>query len=197
MLTLEELEIEYERTAIVAPVDGVVMYTAPYGIGDFIPARSLVVSVANPEQIEFHYNGPRIREIKYGMEVALEIDDRVIPAKVTITPDTAPAEVRDQFQNTIVITADRPEDIPATVVMGNRYSFSILIEEADNVVVIPSDIVSVFMGQYHVQVLENGLRFNRDIVVGIVTRDHIEVVRGLEAGETLIIDTVRTSGEQS
>jgi len=193
MLTLEELEIEYERTSIIAPVDGIVMYTAPYGLGDFIPARSLVVSVADPEQIEFHYTGPRLREIKLGMDVSIEIDGREIPAKVTITPDSAPAAVREQYQNTVVITANNPEEIPNTVDMGNRYTFSILLEEEENVIVIPVDVVSVYMGQYQVQVLENGLRFNRDIVVGIVTRNYIEVVRGLEVGETLIIDTVRTS----
>lgn len=194
-LALEVLKKEYERTTITSPIDGVVMYTSAYGIGDFIPARSLMVSVADPEQIQFQYNGPRVRDIKLGMEVTIVIDDREVPARVTLTPDSAPVEKRDDYQNTVIITVNNPIDIPPTVDMGNRYQFSLMLEEKDDIIVIPADVVSVFMGQYYVQVLENGLRFNRDIVVGIVTRDYIEVVRGIEVGETLIIDTIRPSGE--
>jgi len=193
-LSLEMLEKEYERTTITSPIDGVVMFTAAYGIGDFVPVRSLMVTVADPEQIQFQYNGPRVREIKLGMEVTIIIDDREIPARVTLTPDSAPAEERDRYQNTVIFTVNDPAAIPATVTIGNRYQFTLMLEEKDNVIVIPADVVSVFMGQYYVQVLENELRYNRDIVVGIVTRDHIEVIRGIEAGETLIIDTVRPAG---
>jgi len=194
MLTLEELEREYDRTSIIAPVDGVIMYTAPYSLGDFIPARTTVVSVADPEQIEFHYNGPRVRDVKLGMDVLINIDDTEVPARVTATPDSVPAEERERFQNLVVFSVN-PADLPATVDIGTRYPFTILIEEENDVIVIPVDVVSVFMGQYQVQVLEDGLRFNRDIVVGIVTRDYIEVVRGLEAGETLIVDVARATSE--
>jgi len=49
----------------------------------------------------------------------------------------------------------------------------------------------MFMGQSFVHVLEDGIRTERDLDIGITTGTHAEVLSGLEEGELLIIGIER------
>ena len=190
-LTLLQLEDEFVKSAIIAPVDGEIVFLSDYKIGDFIPGRSVVMTIADPAYIQFEYSGNQVGRIRHGMEVEIVIESRNIPAKVSMIPANAPAEDRDRYRNTAVFTADDPDDLPRSINLGSRYSFSIFIEERQDVIVISRNALSSFLGQEFVQVLENGMRTERDLDVGIVTNTHVEVLSGLEEGEMLIVGIER------
>jgi len=186
-ISLQQLEDELEKSTIVAPVDGEIVFSAGYKIGEFVPGRSVVVTVADPSQLHFEYTGIQIGRIKYGMDAEIIIDALRIPAKVSMTPMNAPEEQWERYRNTVIFTVNDQEDLPDDVKIGARYRFSIFIEEKSDVIVIPVGAVSSFMGQHYVQILENGMRTERDIVAGITSKTHVEVMSGLEEGELLIV----------
>jgi len=190
-LLLTQLEDELEKSTIVAPVAGEVVFLNTYKIGEFVPGRSIILTIADPEHIHFEYNGTQLSRIRQGMEAEIVIDSKSIKASVSMIPSNAPQEERDRFRNTVIFTANNPSDIPTNVRIGSRYNFSIFIEEKTDVIIIPSTAMSNFLGQNFVQVLDNGMRTERDLDIGIVTRTHVEVLAGLEEGEMLIIGIER------
>jgi len=190
-LYLTQLEDELEKSTIVAPVDGEVVFLNTYRIGEFVPGRSIVLTIADPAHIHFEYTGTQLSRIRQGMEAEIMIDSKNIAASVSMIPSNAPQEERDRLRNTVIFTANDLSDIPANVRIGSRYSFSIFIEEKNDVIIIPSTAMSNFLGQNFVQVLDNGMRTERDLDIGITTRTHVEVLAGLEEGEMLIIGTER------
>jgi len=186
-LNLQQLRDEYEKASIVAPHDGEIVFIADFRIGDFVPARRTVVTIADPNQIQFEYNGHHSRVIRYGMEGEITLESNLsIPVKVSMTPNTAPVEERERYRDTVLFTPINPDDVPDTIRLGRRYEFRIILEEKEDVIVLPRSVVSTFMGQYYVQVLEDGMRMERDLVVGIVTDREVEVLSGLEEDDEII-----------
>jgi len=186
LLTLRQLEDEFLKTTIVAPVDGEIVFINEYKIGEFVPGRRIVVTIADPTNMQFEYSGPNVRRIRHGMEADIIISGNPVPAKVSMTPNNAPLEEYDRYKDTIIFTPDNQEDLPESIRIGNRYEFNILLMEKHDVIVLPREAVSVFMGQYYVQVLDDGMRIERDLEVGIVTNREIEVVGGLSEDELII-----------
>jgi len=186
-LMLQQLEDELAKSTIIAPVDGEVVFLSAYKIGEFVPGRSVVLTVADPSQVQFEYSGFLTNRIKHGMEAEIMIDSGSYAAKVSMIPANAPLEERDRYANTVVFTANDPESLPDNIKLGTRYRFSIFIEEKKDVIVIPRSAVSSFMGQDYVQILDNGMRTERDLDIGITSGTQMEVLSGLEEGELLIV----------
>jgi len=190
-LLLQQLEEELEKSTIVAPVDGEVVFLNTFRVGEFVPGRSVVMTIADPRFVQFEYTGIHSGRIKQGMEAQIMVGVKTIPAIVTMIPSNIPIEERDRFRNTVIFSAINPDDVPKGIRIGSRHNFSILIDEKHDVIVIPSSALSTFMGQNYVQVLDNGMRSERDLDIGIMARTHVEVLNGLTEGELLIIGIER------
>jgi len=186
-LTMQQLTEEYEKASITAPHDGEIVFLGDYRIGDYVPGRRTVMIIADPTQVQFEYNGQHSRVIRFGMEAEITLErDITIPVRVTMTPHEAPIEERDRYRDTIIFSPIYPDDMPVAVRLGRRFEFNIILEEKDDVIILPRGVVSTFMGQYYVQVLEDGMRMERDLVVGIVTSREIEIVSGLDEDDVII-----------
>jgi len=190
-ITLRQLEDEYNKSAITAPINGTIVFMSTVKPGDYVPGRSVIMTIADPSQIEFTYTGQHSRRIRFGMEAELSVEGDWYPVRVTMTPNEAPFEEMDRYRDTIVFTPLNPEEVIPKVHLGRRYEFRIILEEKEDVIVLPRDVVSMFMGQYYVQVLEDGMRMERDLVVGIITNREIEILSGLSESETIITGIAR------
>ena len=190
-LTLAQLEDDFEKSMIIAPIDGEVVFLGDFKIGGYVPGRSVIFNIADPTKLQFEYTGNLSARIRHGMEAQLRIGDKTVPATVTMTPVTAPAEDRERYRNTVILVANNADDLPDDIRRGSRHRFSIFMEEKTNAIVIPVSAMSTFMGQTYVQILENGMRTERDIDVGIRTDTHVEVLNGINEGDLLIVGIER------
>jgi len=160
-------------------------------IGSFVPGRSVVLTVADPTKLQFEYTGTHVGRIKHGMDADIIIDSKIYPATVTTTPTSVPLEERDRYRNTVIFSVNNPDDLPEGLRRGSRHRFSIFLEEKHDTIIIPASAMSTFMGQTYVQILEDGMRTERDIVTGIVTVMHVEVLSGINEGDLLIVGIER------
>jgi len=192
MMTLAELEDDLLKATIIAPIDGEIVHIQrDLKIGGFIPERSIILTIADTTLFHFEYNGSYVNNIRHGMEAKLIIDSKSYPATVTMTPMNAPPEERDRYRNLIIFSLINPDDLPANIKSGSRHRFSIFVEEKQNTVIIPAGIMSTFIGQSYVQILEDGMRVERDVIPGIVTATHVEILNGLNEGDLLIVGIKR------
>ena len=186
-LMLRQLEEELEQTTIVSPIDGEIVFVNDFRVGGFVPGRSTLLVIADPHQIQFEYTGNQVSRIRAGMAADIVIDSVTIPATVTMTPATAPQEERERVRNTVIFSPDNLDDLPENIRRGSRHRFSIFMQEKENVIVIPVSSLSTFMGQHFAQILEDGIRTERDLNTGIMTDTLVEVISGLDEGDLLII----------
>ena len=186
-LYLQQMEEEFEKSVLIAPADGVIAYKSSYGIGEFVPARSIICTIADTSLLHFEYTGSHVHRLRPGMETVLIANNLEISAAVTMTPDIAPAEIRPDLRNTVIFSAIDPYTLPENLGRGMRLKFSILMEEREDTIIIPSGIIYNFMGGYYVHVLENGIRMERDVEIGLLAPGQVEILNGLSEGELLII----------
>ena len=62
------------------------------------------------------------------------------------------------------------------------------LQEADDVVVLPSEVVNIGKEGSFCYVLENGVITRRDITTGISSDEYVEVTDGIREGEEVIRD---------
>ncbi|MCL2820029.1 MAG: efflux RND transporter periplasmic adaptor subunit [Oscillospiraceae bacterium] len=190
-LALLQMESDLEKATIISPIDGEIVFLNDYKIGSFVPGRSIVMTIADPAKLHFEYTGSHIARIRLGMDVDITIGAQTIPATVTMTPSSVPEEDRDRFRNTVVISVNNEEDLPDNLRRGSRHRFSIFMQEKQDAIIIPVGSMSSFMGQHFAQILEDGIRTERDLNTGITTDTHVEILNGLEEGDLLIIGVER------
>jgi len=187
MLTLQHLEEEYERSTIVAPVNGQIVYMGEYKIGEYVPGRQVVATLADPSFIQFEYTGTDVTQMRLGMEGTIKLGELEIPARISMTPLNVPTAEYDRYRNTVIFTVDDQSLIPENTRIGSWVRFNVLVEEKHDVILIPREAAQMFMGQYYAQILEDGILIERDLSIGIRSDTHLEVLQGLEEGDLLVV----------
>ncbi len=183
-IKLERLKTELEKSRLVSPIDGVVVYITNIKQGEYVNAHQTVIRVADPNQLQLRYSNDKVSSFKFGMKAVVEISNKEYEAEVTMTPSEAPADADEQMRQSVQLKVfDLPEDIR----IGQSGNISLTLEKRENVIVIPKLLVNNFANRKFVNILRDDIREERDIEVGIQNSTEVEVVKGLEEGELLIV----------
>ena len=92
----------------------------------------------------------------------------------------APEEMRD----VVLVRVDAP---PGTLTRGQTGTASMVTDRREDVIVLPSDAVQTYVNRRFVFVLEDELRVERSVEVGLSTSTQVEIVDGLSVGETVVL----------
>lgn len=180
---LENLKSQLEKARLVSPIDGTVVYVASVKEGDYVNAYQTIVRVADPTKLQLRYSGDRSTSFRVGMDVAVEINNETYDAEIVMTPYEAPDDADEEAKKSVQIEV---YGLPEEIRMGQPASIVLTLERRENVIVIPKLLVNTFANRKFVNVLNDGVREERDIEVGIQTSTEVEVVKGLQEGELLI-----------
>jgi membrane fusion protein, macrolide-specific efflux system len=72
--------------------------------------------------------------------------------------------------------------------MGENALVTYVQDKRENALVLARSQVNLIGGQYYVYVLENGVRVERFVEVGLMTDTEVEIIKGLSAGDLIIIN---------
>ncbi len=182
---LDKLYAQAENSAIYAPMDGVVTYTASLSAGDYVEADRAIVTVADPTQLIILYAPENVDEIYTGMtlDITLKNDEQSYTGTVVQTPADIPAGASDEDLTNIHIELDETPDFAS---IGTSVNIEILLEKKENVIALPSKYLSKVSTRYYVRVLVDGLPEERDVTVGMNNGSLYEITGGLEPGEELV-----------
>ncbi len=188
MLAQRRAESEIARqqladTTVKCPFDGVIQERRA-NRGEYLLAGAAIVSVV------------RINPIRLRLEIAERDAPSIKPnQRVTlISPVRSSAEGRivrlspaiNQDSRMLVVEVDLPND--GALRPGTFARAEIIIDEAARGILLPRNSVQVFAGIEKVMVISNRQVFERSVTTGKPTADKIEVVKGLRAGETVLLD---------
>jgi len=182
-LQIENLNIELDKTRLISPVSGKIVWLTSSKAGENIYTYSNLVRIADVNRLKLKYTGDNLSDFKMGDSVEVKIDDTDYVGEVVMNPSTAPFDADDSVKRSVLMNV---KSLPQGITLGYPARISLLLEQKENVIIIPRDMLHGFMGQKTVYILEDGVKKDRSVQTGIENATEVEIIKGLEEGEELI-----------
>ena len=194
---IKENEVQLQYYRLVAPAAGIVG-DITIREGDRVTTATLVTTIDQAEGLEAYLNVPleRSTELREGLTVELlDGEGQVIASN----PVTFVAPRADDATQSVLVKATLRQRPPGLRVM--QYVRSRLIWSNDPALVVPIVAVNRIAGQYFVFVVEDAggmvVARQKPITVGPIVVDDYVVLRGLAAGDRVIVSNVQKIGDGS
>jgi multidrug efflux pump subunit AcrA (membrane-fusion protein) len=198
-LQLEIEQIKYDRLSkqfnskqLVSNIDGEVVFAESLQEGDFVEAYQTLVVVADPSKLRIAIrvdNANDIREVEVGVPAELKLNNVDIVGKVVQTPSSSPEtlnkDLAEKYSKTLYIEVAQ---LPKDAKIGSMVDVKIITQQRDNVVKIPRSGLRSYLGRNFVRILEEGKRLREiDVEPGLVGSTEVEIVKGLEEGQVIVL----------
>ena len=185
----EELQRQVDGLAIAAPFDGAVASIAVQD-RDAVAANQAIATVVNLSQFEVEITLPEnyAAEVTPGTAAQILYEGKEYAGRVTAMSP----EIRDSQGHGTVAFDGAP---PAGLRQSQRVSVRMVFETKPNVLKVPRGPFLESGGGRQIYVVENGIATRREIAVGAVSVSEVEIVKGLSAGDKVILsDTSDLAG---
>ena len=194
---IKENEVQLQYYRVIAPVAGIVG-DIPVREGGRVTTATLITTIDQSDGLEAYLNVPleRATELKEGLAVEL-LDDA---GKVVATnPVTFVAPRADDATQSVLVKATLQRRPPGLRVM--QYVKARLVFSTEPALVVPVVAVNRIAGQHFVFVAESAgdkvVARQKPITVGTIIDDSYVVLRGLAAGDRVIVSNVQKIGDGS
>ena len=192
---IKETEIQLQYYRLVAPVGGIAG-DIPVREGDRVTTATLITTIDQAAGLEAYLNVPleRSTDLKPGLTVELLDEEGKVIAS---NPITFIASRADDATQSVLVKATLRRQPPGLRVM--QYVRSRVIWSNDPALVVPIVAVNRIAGQHFVFVAEGAdgkfVARQKPITVGPVIVDNYVVLRGLTAGDRVIVSNVQKIGD--
>ncbi len=190
-LKVAEMELDYlaeqiEATKLRSPISGKITYMAEMKIGDAISPYRNIITVSDPKDLYAVVTGESAYYFVNGREVSVRIKSDTFTGICVQSPDDEPnvMDLDTSLAYAVFKVTDVPDDL---YTLGRECSVSMISNSRYNVLTIPTNVLHEYGDRTYVLVLQDGVKVERDIVVGLKANNMYEVISGLEEGEEVII----------
>ncbi|WP_171056410.1 efflux RND transporter periplasmic adaptor subunit [Paenibacillus sinopodophylli] len=191
-LKLERLMEAFNSKQLVAGIDGQVTFVEELKEGDFVEAYQTLVIVSDPSKLRVALrveSAAEITGIDIGYPAFVTFGSQEVQGKVVQTPSSAPAtmneQLKERYSKTLFIELD---EVPSDARIGAFTDVKIILQQRDDVLIIPRSGVRSFLGRTFVRTLEDGNKIREiDIETGIKGSTEMEVTKGLEEGAIVVL----------
>ena len=177
---LKRIELRIERSTLHAPTSGIIDRVFAFA-GEVVHARNRLATIQSEKLfVTAKINEENFRGVRKGLSANvrfLTYGDRLFPGKVSQVLPGADPETQ---QYTVFLDVDVPEKMLLPGLSGEA---SIIRDRKKNTLLIPRS--ALFGGA--VFVAEDGKAHRRPVEVGARGLNRVEIVEGLEPGETVVL----------
>jgi HlyD family secretion protein len=176
-----ELQRQVDLLKVAAPFDGMVA-TVNVQDRDAVGPNAPVLTIVDLSAFEVEFDVPEnyAALLTPGTRAEILYEGRTYPGKVTVVSP----EVRDsQVRGTVAFDGETP----ANLRQSQRVSVRMVLERRSNVLKSARGPFLESGGGRYVYVVEGGIARRREIEVGAVSVGEVEIVRGLAAGERIVV----------
>lgn len=206
---LEKVEVsksktKLSKTKLISNIDGVITHINNIRIGDIVPQDVPIITIANADNLMIEYYGNNVQLLKVGMNATIECNGKKIKSKVISNP-TNPSDkgvLGSSASQAFILGASSSDasgpnkmiayisakGLKGYAKIGDSAKIYINLVKKDDVIVIPLSTIHQFNNTYYVNVMEDGMKVEKTVDVGIADNINIEIINGLKEGEEVIID---------
>lgn len=189
-LRLQQMREQSANAKVISPINGFVTYVTEKKRGDMVEAFEELIQVADPTKLQVIYTTTSpldLSEVNVGMVASVIFDGTQVDGEVVQTPSDVPASAIEKnpiLQRSIIINVSQ---LPEKVRSGDTVNIEVVLQKKENVLTIPRGALRSAFGREYVHVLTDETKKEVDIQKGIVTSTEIEVLKGLEEGDQVIL----------
>jgi RND family efflux transporter MFP subunit len=193
---MESSRINLAKMSLAAPFSGVISKLPFFTDGTRVPTSTEMVSIIDYRKLYLEANLPEkyFRNIERGYKVYVtsytSVADTLIGTITQISP-SIDAEARTFL--CLVEVANREE----VLLPGMFVKADLVVNSAEEVIVIPKDIIMSRNRNQIVYVVEQGVASERIITTGLQNASSVEVKMGLLKGESIVNSGFETLRDQS
>ena len=143
-----------------------------------------MVRIQEDGTLQLRFEGSDATSFRPGMAVEVTVNDQSDTGTVVTSPSNA-TEKEDGKPANIVIFDVEGLDY-ATVSEGQTASVVAVLERKEDVIVLPKNYVNTYIGRQYVYVMEDGVKVERDVKVGMETTGEYEILEGLNVGDLIV-----------
>ena len=193
-VAVQQAQNNLAKASIVAPYDGVVA-AVNYNVGD-TAGSTAAVGVANLSNLEVDVlvSEVDVSKIKVGETAQMTLDalsGNTYNAQVLkIDPVGTVSQGVVNYAVTVGIT-----DADSAIKPGMTANLSIVVDERDNVLMVPLRAVHVQGNRKTVTLLSQGKTTTVPVTTGLANDQSVEITKGLQAGEVVVLNQVQTQSQ--
>ena len=176
-----ELQKRVDDLTIRAPFDGMVA-TVVVQDRDAVAPNQPIVTVVNLDSLELEIGLPEeyTNETSIGTAASIQFLGREYPGKVTAI---SPEVINNQVVATVAFDGEKPQGLKQNQRLTTRLTF----ESKRNVVKVARGPFLEAESNRAAYVVDGKLATRREIEVGATSVGEVEIVRGLKAGESIVL----------
>ena len=182
---VDEIKDTIAKTELIAPMTGRLVSFKP-DPGEPMVAYEPIAVVADLNILEVtdEMDADDLSELSEGMP--LTIQRAVLPGNVySGAIGSLPAPYGLATDSLVHVSFDE-QPPPDEFKVGDRMSFTVLIEERDDVLWLPSSAIRQFSGRNFIVVQNEGLQQRVDVRLGLEGGGRVEILEGAEENQTVI-----------
>jgi RND family efflux transporter MFP subunit len=189
-VALEKARKTVEDGRIIAPQAGQVLACALVE-GDTVEAFAPVIEIADTDQLEVaaELSSEHMQQLAEGQPAEIRLltrPDMLIPASIRRLPAPYGSGGSGSVQEHDPTTRFQLDVHEQELLPGAVTSIRIVLERKDNVLVLPPEAIRRFEGRQFVIVRAGEIEQRMTVKVGIQTDDKIEILEGVEQGDTVV-----------
>lgn len=144
-------------------------------------------TLQNTDKVDVNVNVSKYDydKLKEGQSADITLAGKTYEGEVTSISHVATQNEKGASLISADVRIKNPDD---DIFLGVDAKVTIHAEEADDVVVLPSEVVNIGKDGSFCYVIENGVITRRDITTGISSDDYVEVTEGIKEGDEVIRD---------
>ncbi len=188
-LDVKQIKEQIENSELKSPLTGSVTYVTNANQGTQVDSYSTLVRVADQtEKMLIYQKDGNSNQFQIGMkvQVTLNNDGTACEGEVVSTPFDRLSYNNDTLDSLIFISV--PDDVMKKTEVGDQARLVLVLDERKDVLKLPRNVVKTYMQRRFVQVLENGVKVEKDVQVGLETTTEVEILDGLKEGEKVIVN---------
>ncbi len=183
--SFEQAKLRLEDTIIESPISGFIANVKAEE-GQFIPQGSSLINIVklDPVYVQVGVSSDVLVNIEKGEEVEVELLDYKNELRKGLIETISP--VRDQ-QSQLYTVKVKVNNKDNKIKAGMFADVYFTLNSKEKATVIPADSVIDLDGNPYVFVEENGKAIKKEIKVGLINNDKVEVLEGIKSGENIIV----------
>ena len=185
-INLQTSKEKLAASKIYAPADGTIVFRTDTLPGQYISLEDIIYQIAKTDDYYVEYVGDLAIEFKVDEKVTLEYNSLDYSGVVVMNPKSVPKEDANLYSKTARFKFDNIAELQNPTA-GKLVPIKKLIAESKNTIIVPTDVVKFVNGNPYVNVLENDIRVQKNVIVGLANNAYTEIKEGIVEGEIIII----------
>ncbi len=190
-ITYDEIALEIEKSKIYSPMDGIMTYMSNAEIGEHVQASKVMAKIADTGELRLMVEGDDAMKLDFGENVQISFsvskEKYELEGEVVLSPLERPEDVQETFEDYTAIIEVKDLDT-SKIAINQNAKITIVEQSAEDVIVIRRNLIKNYLGRTFVYVLEDGVKVERDVEVGITNTVMSEIRKGLEEGDLIIVN---------